>query len=421
MMRSGNVRTGCVIVAIALAAPACFYDSRWADPKRAQEAAAKRATPSALKATSETEIGPDTALSPRPTRAYRLRAWATPRYAAEVVDWPRQLEHLTADANDILGPTLGIRLEIAGTATWSPRAGDEDLATALDDLAGSDAGEGADWVLGLAGSTPRAELSFHQLGIGRLGKHLVTRAMNDAREQEAIEQNLSKLSDDERHKLYRVRKRHKTTAVFLHEIGHTLGLIHETAATTIMHPSYDSKMEGYSPAAVGFMRIVLDHRLDPAAQAEPVFFQALLDQVQKAPDGWVAAEREELLTRLNARIAPPPAPAAATPSPSPSTSSRTSRGRRPTPPPPVEQKLTAEDLGALRPEDRATILAADEDRRAGRAADGWKKAAPLFAAYPDVYPVQDLRCKLAMAKGGAMDAVNAECARLLELAQGAKH
>ena len=53
-----------------------------------------------------------------------------------------------------------------------------------------------DFVLGLVGSLPRVEFSFHQLGMaGLLGKHLVVRAMNDDAEFKYIQHQLDELDE----------------------------------------------------------------------------------------------------------------------------------------------------------------------------------------------------------------------------------
>jgi len=396
------------VLATALLASSCLYDSGWAEPKHAQQAAAQRATPSAIRATPAAEpgLGLSTGanISKKLLRPLKLRAHATPRYAAEVVDWQRQLADLVADANEVLGPTLSVRLELTAAEVRAPRGTDDDLLTMLDEVTASDPGEEVDWVVGLIGSVPRFEQSFHQLGLGRTGKHFVVRAMNDAREYEAIQNNLSKLDEQDRRKLYRVRKRHKTNAVFLHELGHTLGVIHELDRKTLMAPAYDPKEEGFSAAAAGWMRIGLDHRLHPAALPERAFEQTMLDHVQQTASGWVPTERDELVTRLQARLAAtaPRAPGASPPR----------SGRDPGASPPA---VAPGDLAALAPAEQRAFEEASEALRKGQAPDAWKRAQALFSAYPDVTTVQDLRCQIAMKLGLSWDEANAQCARLMEL------
>lgn len=406
--REASARTRSVMgFAAALLMSSCLYDSGWAEPKRAQQAAAQRATPSALRGTPEAEVEPGSVPSPskKHLRPLKLRARATPRYAAEVVDWQRQLTDLVTDANQVLGPTLSVRLEVTAVEIWAPHGTGDDLLAMLDELTTTDPGGEVEWVVGLIGSVPRFEQSFHQLGLGRGGKHFVVRAMNDAREYEAIQNNLFKLDEQERRKLYRIRKRHKTTAVFLHELGHTLGVIHELDRTTLMAPAYDSKEDGFSAAAAGWMRIALDHRLDPAARPEPAFAQTMLDHLQKTAPGWVPAERDELVTRLRARQA------ASAPR-GPGGPGGRSRGNPGASPPAAS---APGDLVALGPPDRRAFDEASEALRSGQPRDAWTRARPLFTAYPDVYTVQDLRCQIAMKLGLAWDEASAQCERLMEL------
>lgn len=371
--------------------------------QRSQAAAVQNATPKALHATpaGETDLAATTSKAARPLK---LRAHATPGHAAEVVEWRRQLADLVDEANRVIGPTLNARLEIERAEPWSPRSGDDDLSALGAELAARDPGSGVEWVIALAASLPRIEQSFHQLGLGHVhGKHFVMRAMNDAREYAAIERELSRVDELERRKLYRARKRHKAVTVFLHELGHTLGAMHEPDAATIMHASYSARVEGYSAATAGLMRLSLDHRIAPAATTERAFVEALLAHVKLNGASWVASERDATVARLEAALAKRAGGARA----------RATRAAPPTPPP-------ADDLlAALTAGDRAVFEQAVVEQREGRLREAWSRAKPLFVTYPDVYAVQDLRCQLAMQMGGAWGAVQAECARLMQLTPGA--
>jgi hypothetical protein len=383
------------LLVVTLAEAACF-DSRWLQMQQAQASAAKQAAPSEIRATPETEVGPEA--PGKAVRALKVRAYATPRHAAEVVDWPRRFAELVDDANRILGPTLGARLEIEGARAWSPRGGDEDLEALSRELAELDPGQGAEWVVGLAGSLPRLELSFHQLGLANvMGKHLMVRATNDAREYEAIQQNLDRVDEKERLALYRARRRHKTVAVFLHEIGHTLGAIHERDRRVIMSPHYDAKSEGFSDASAELLRLVLHHRLEPSAKTEQEFARALADLVKRTSDGWDPAERDALLARLEHTASIRGGPS--------------SPGRR--------SPGGDDPLAALRPADRALFEQATAEARAGRPRDAWARIKPLVGPYRDVLAVQDLRCQIAMKLGLSLDEVEAQCQRAVELTMAA--
>jgi hypothetical protein len=241
--------------------------------------------------------------------------------------------------------------------------------------------------------------------MGRMpGKHLVMRAMNDAREYEAIEQAFARESEAERRALHVSRKRHKAVTVLLHELGHTLGVPHETDTASIMHGSYDPKAMGYSDAAAGLMRLSLARRQDPAAQTPQAFAAAFAAQLEAGGPAWVPAEREEMLARLRAVATPPPGPPG--------------RGGRPRPrgvadeaPPPSPEEALAE----LAIADRNAFNRAVADKDAGRLREAWEGVKPLFKVYPEVYAVQELRCQLAMAAAVAFSEVTAQCEPMLEL------
>ncbi len=145
--------------------------------------------------------------------------------------------------------------------------------------------------------------------MGRMpGKHLVMRAMNDAREHEAIERVFAQSDEGERRALYHERKQHKTVTVFLHEIGHTLGVPHEIDPAGIMQARYDPKARGFSAGAVGLMRLSLAHRLDPAAQTPQAFAAAFTAELDRGTATWVPADREALLATLRAATPPPVRP-----------------------------------------------------------------------------------------------------------------
>lgn len=396
------------VAALALTT-SCFYDSRWGESKRLQEAAAKRATPRALQPTGGEE-------GAARLRVMRIHAYASPRYTAEVVDWRRQLEALIDDANRLLGPTLSIRLEVATAATWAERSDGQGLGDQLTELRSQDDGSGADWVVGLVGSVPRAEVSFHQLGLSnRPGKHIVMRAMSDATELDAIQKNLKELNDAARQELYTARKRHKVTTVFLHEIGHTLGVIHERDAAAILSPRYSSDAERFSPEATEWMRATLRDRLGTTTPGEPALAETVLGLLARSPEVWVTSERDELLQQMQLAMVQSPPPPAATaksaPVPLPSaTAPGTAADRHAESPPGGGQPA------GIAAADAALFAQALADEKAGKQASAEKLARPLFTRYPDSYEVQDLRCRLAMSLHAEdWDKAQAECALFMKL------
>jgi hypothetical protein len=325
----------------------------------------------------------------------RIRVHATAAYAAEVVDWPRQFARLLEDVNRVVEPTLEAKLELVDASTWSPSLSNDDLNPLLASLRRDDGGNDVDCVVGLVGSLPVFAHSFHQLGLGQvLGKHLVVRAMNDAREREALEVELSRLSAEERETLYQTRKRHKATSVFLHELGHNFGAIHETDTSFIMNARYDKSMTAFSPESVEVMHVALEHRSNGGG-AEREGAERLLGLFERKEGRWVAAERETMLASLKVVLAQP----ASTASP--------------------EAALADESaLREVRVEDRAVYAEALDDDRQGKPREAWAKAEPLFPRYPEVYVVQDLRCKLAMELSTVWEFTRAECEALMNLSRG---
>ena len=67
--------------------------------------------------------------------------------------------------------------------------------------------------------------------------------------------------------------------------------------------------------------------------------------------------------------------------------------------------------------DQAAYAQAQQELAAGRLAEAWAKAEPLFGRHPKVYEVQELRCQLAMKRGGSVQQVQSHCERLLKLTE----
>jgi hypothetical protein len=391
-MSNGNRWPLRVGAAACLVLAGCLFDSRYFQQKAAQKNVAQQQTPRQLQATPAADVSGVA----RQPKVLRVRANATAAYAAEVVEWPRQLTRLLEDANRILEPTLGAHLELVGTGTWSTNLTTDDLDPMINELRSRDRGDDVDFVVGLVGSLPIFARSFHQLGLGQvMGKHVVLRAINDAREREAIEVELSRLGADEREALYQTRKRHKTTAVLLHEIGHNLGLVHEADSSSIMSTRYDKAMTAFGTESASIMRMTLDHRSQN--DDERAFAERLVERFERTRSNWVAAERDTMVASLRAVI-----------------SHSAASGAEP------DAGIDEEALKDVAAADRTIYAQAASDFRQGRTRDAWTKAEPLFTRYPDVYAVQDLRCKLALQLNTAWDAARQECSQLMDITRGKK-
>ena len=86
-------------------------------------AAAQRAVPAALRATPAAETSIGEAPPKKAARVLKLRARATARYAAEVVDWPHQLAELLDKTAQILAPTLAMAGPLAIQSNINARPG----------------------------------------------------------------------------------------------------------------------------------------------------------------------------------------------------------------------------------------------------------------------------------------------------------
>jgi matrixin len=375
-----------LLTAGLLGSTAC-YDSRWGQAKRAQQRAAADSKPADI----APEYGNGAADGGK--RALRVRMRPNARYLAQTVDAPRQIADLVDDANRVLGPTLGLELEVDRVQPWS---GDSDSpAAALSALRVDDPGKDADVVVGMIGALPRQTDSLHELGVATLlGKHLVIRAASRFDEHDSIDRAFSELSEDDRARIMSQRKRHRALAVFLHELGHSLGAVHELDAQSLMHPVYNPKMNGFGGGGIALMRVALaggDHGAIARGQLE------LLRGAKSAE--WVEADRAEEIADLDATLSPLPdknAGVALGPPSGPDT------------PPDLPRN------------DADRFLKAAALFRAGAVAAAYAAGKPLFAGYPNVFAVQDLRCQLATVRWLEPAALRAECAASLRLSDTAE-
>ncbi len=377
------------ILCVAVSLLAGCFDSRWTTAPATQRAAAQKLAPSTARPTEKTGASP--------LRSLRVRVWAHRSHVSAGVDWRARLRELIADANRTLARDLDAKLEIASAASWPAVGGNDDLETWLTELEAHDDGHDVDWVIGLVGGTPKLELSFHELGVGRmLGKHVVLRSLHDEAEWQDVERSLDALDEGERRKLLAERRRHRAASVLVHELAHTLGVPHVKREQTLMSRRYHAHADGLPPAAVRLMRTALAHRAMPIAERDiEGMTQALLAELNRADAGWVEAERDALVDSLSGARPPEPQPAAS--------------------PPKVASKSAPTNLSKA---ERDLFSRAEAELASGRASEAWRSAEPLFGAYPDDYAVQDLRCRIAMRAGFDHTRMRSECAPLMKLNPG---
>jgi hypothetical protein len=342
-----------------------------------------------------------------------LRVHATARYAATNLDWQRRFALTLEDANRVLVSTLGARVEMLEPLSWAPAASEDHLAALLEELHDADPGDDVDWVIGLAAAGSRLELAFHQLGFADVvGKHFVLRGMSNAAEYQSIQTDFAELEEEERTKLYHARLQHKATTVFLHELGHTLGAIHERGVASIMNPQYDTKTVSFSAETVQLMQVTMQYRRPGERwSGGESWARGFLDVLQRTPGSWVVADRNDMIARLQQVLGTRSKPAVATVS---------SSSGNVLPPSGItvgNVGTGATGLETLSSSDRLRFDEARKEQQAGHSREAWLKAEPLFSAYPAVEAVQDLRCKLAMQQMGWQEA-RAECAGLMQLTPG---
>jgi hypothetical protein len=323
---------------------------------------------------------------------YRVRFHATTAYTAQTVDWPRRTRELLDDANENLGASFRARLEVDTMAPWTGGENDKSLSASLAELQALDPGDDVDWVVGLVGGMSQLTTSFHELGMAPLlSKHLVIRATGKLDEHDGVDQAFNELNDEARTRLRRDRRRHRATAVFLHELGHTLGAMHEPNPHSLMFPQYRTDMEMFDEEAAHWIGTSLAHRTDRRVLDAPdAFAKEVLPSLRTA-SGWVPQERDEMVAHLEQWSQPKaehpgtPAPAAAKEAPAAST--------------PADVVALPADAATLPETDRMRLSETLAARSAGDGAKAWTTGLPLFRKYADVYSIQELHCQLASTVG----------------------
>ena len=396
----GRLKTGARLVAttlcVAAATTGCFfYDSRWGQETASQRRVAQQAKPAKLDEPKERPVRRD-------IRTLTVRAHATPAYRAATLDWKQALEKVIDDANRILEPAFGVRAALSSAADWQPGATDDDTKGLWEELLRTDDGEGAEWVIGLIGSTPRLAVAFDTLGQAKVrGKHILIRATNDARDREYVEMRFDELTVEERARMLAERRHHKNLAVLLHEIGHTLGALHVADKRFVMNEKYDAKMAGFSPDNQRLMRLVLHYRLDEAGGAKHTeLARALVGALEATEGPWVAAEREETLRRLREQLGAADRSASARERAVVNQQRAAERTVAPA-------ALTGIDRQAFK--DAQHAFAAERYDEAARALDQISEAAR------DHPSVQDLRCRIVMKQGAPYAIIRQHCANQMQL------
>lgn len=177
----------------------------------------------------------------------RIRVWADDAYRAQNLHWRQTIEDQLEHANEVLGGMFGVKL-VAELRSWSHAAPDATLDDSLQALAELDPGDDVLTVVGLTSSLGIVAATFEKLGVAEVGgRHMMLRGYADLEERKLFDRVFTELRAEERELLYQARRRHKTTGVLLHELGHNLGAEHVPDEDTLMHAAYSEHAAKFDP------------------------------------------------------------------------------------------------------------------------------------------------------------------------------
>jgi len=207
-------------------------------------------------------------------------------------------------------------------------------------------------------------------------------------------------ADEERRAIQKGIKRHRAAVVFLHEVGHTLGLVHERSARSIMFREYSPRASSFGPDSLAVMKVALEGRGARTPQDASKLFSDLGATMKRAPSGvFIEQERNDMVAQYEQLAAK---------------NSAVARPSREQPAPP--ERPVVPDAPELSPEHRAIFVKAHEAAAAGANVAAWEAMKPLFSVYPSSIAVQDLRCRLAT-QVMSFAAARPECDRIVELSR----
>jgi len=210
-------------------------------------------------------------------RNAKVIVYADDEYRAQNLHWEQTFGDQLDRANAVLEPQFGLHL-VADYHVWNHHAPGHALDEDLDDLRALDDGRSTFAVIGLTSSLGLVSATFELLGVATIGgNHVMLRGFADLEERKEFERVFPDLSPDERARAYETRRRHKTAAILLHELGHNLGMNHEEVEDTLMSPRYSDHSTGFSVPAHATIQKTLDQRLGGVRQEAPAPATATTD------------------------------------------------------------------------------------------------------------------------------------------------
>jgi hypothetical protein len=275
--------------------PGLFDFDHWKAPVTRERDAAKQLEPGRL----DLSPAPD---RPSEVRAIKLRVYADRDYRNIVLRWQARMRTQIQHVNGVVEPVFGVRFEIESLRDWNASHTGMQLDPILKELEELDPARDVDLVVGLATPLQGVARSIHQLGVSRLlVRQFVMRGMDDEQEIRALDREFGLISPEERGGLYAARKAHKEVVVFLHEWGHTMGLVHNEDPTIVMNPAYDNRQAAFSDFELRVISLVLDRRLTHRAEQYPERAD-LLPVMERAPTSEGSdKDRASLVALLRAR------------------------------------------------------------------------------------------------------------------------
>jgi tetratricopeptide (TPR) repeat protein len=243
--------------------PGLFDFETWKAPVTREREAAGHFAPHTL------DLAPAVPAGPEPRRV-QLRVYADRDYRSLVVRWQSKMRRQIERLNAVTGPVFNVKFEIESLRDWDRTHFGVDFNHVLDELMKLDEAREVDWVIGLATPLREVASSLHQIGYASLcSRHFLMRGMDDEQESLAIDREFQLLPIEERRRLYGDRKSHKEIVVFLHEWGHTMGLLHHEDRASVMNPAYDSQQRVFTDWEKQVMAMVIERRLGKRGEPYP--------------------------------------------------------------------------------------------------------------------------------------------------------
>ena len=236
--------------------PGMFDFEKWKLPVTREREAAGQIAPKGL------DLTPAVASNGEP-RLIRLRIYADSDYRGVVMRWQARLRAQIGRVNAVTGPVFNARFEIESIRSWDRSHVGMAFDPILKELEALDPAREVDLVLGLV--TPARGVATSpspaRRGAFTPGRHIVLRGTDDEQEALAIDREYHLMSEDERQRLYIDRRGHKEVVLFLHEWGHSAGLLHEEDRSMIMNPTYDPRQTAFGPFDKEVLALMIQKRL----------------------------------------------------------------------------------------------------------------------------------------------------------------